>query len=914
MRILSCHIENFGKFHDYSINFSHGVNPVCEENGWGKSTLAAFIQAMFYGFEGERKRSLEENERKRYMPWQGGVFGGQLVFEIQGKVYQISRIFQDKEARDEFELRDVKTNLPSKEYSSRIGEEIFKINKESFQRTVFIGQKECETSATDDINAKIGNLADNSNDLNNFEAANARLTEIINKLNPDRASGSLAKRREEIAVCERLAAGGEGISDSINQCQQYLHGQEEALQDLKNKMQETKEQQTRVSAMQSALAKKSEWDRLKKNLSAKKEAEEKLRNEFPKDIPALPEIKESILQCREMEKLQERMQLYQISAKEAAELSALETSFEEGAPSAESIQEKLQEAEELRCVSQEYRAEQVSPAELARLKELEPYFSEESENITAIVAKWNQRNTRKAFMDAKASMESEASGKAKSRNTLKILLLLLGLLLGVTGIALAAAVSLKVGLPLLAAGVILAVCGLVFGQGRTKSKETEFSEQAPQSMQSSEIESLQQTIAEDAEFIERIDAETADYLAAHGKIFDEYTVSALLQEITAEAVEYFALKKKFQRAEESKKAENLEGLRQSLDAFLETYGMESAELKLVDSLYELKTKAERYDILREKQANFRRAQDEYAQIEQSVMAFLEKYGYVSEGYKSANHESTDHGLTDNHFINGSTMAYQSDEGFSAQMNNIRDLTDSYQNAANALTDAGEELAQFEENNDIALLSEMQTQEELPGPEELSHRMQQLTEETEKVQNIIREYNSRLENLRREYDEWEETCIKLDELKALQAKEQHRHWHILQARLKLSMAKEAMTAKYADPILQGFQKYYKMIAQSAADHFHVDAHGVITAEEYGKQRDTVVFSAGYRDLIGVCLRIALADAMYQEEAPVLIMDDPFANLDDKKVAACKDFLETLTEKYQILYFTCSHSRNLEEIKI
>ncbi len=903
MRILSCHIENFGKFHDYSINFSHGVNPLCEENGWGKSTLAAFIQAMFYGFEGERKRSLEENERKRYMPWQGGIFGGQLVFEIQGKVYQISRIFQDKEARDEFELRDVKTNLPSKEYSNRIGEEIFKINKESFQRTVFIGQKECETSATDDINAKIGNLADNSNDLNNFEAANARLTEIINKLNPDRASGSLAKRKEEIAVCERLAAGGEGILDSINQCQQYLHGQEEALQDLKNKMQETKEQQIRVSAMQSALAKKSEWDRLKKNLSTKKEAEEKLRNEFPKDIPALPEIKESILQCREMEKLQERVQLYQISAKEEAELSALETSFGEGAPSAESIQEKLQEAEELRCVSQEYRAEQVSPAELARLKELEPYFSEESENITAIVAKWNQRNTKKAAlpsnraaltalkasMDAKASMESKASGKAKSWNTLKILLLFLGLSFGVTGIVLAAAVSLKVGLPLLAAGVILAVCGLVFGQGETKSKETEFSEQAPQSMQSPEIESLQQTIEEDAEFIERTDAETAYYLAAHGKVFDEYTVSALLQEITAEAVEYFALKKKFQRAEESKKAENLDGLRQSLEAFLGTYGMESTEPKFVDSLYELKTKAEKYDILREKQANFREAQNEYAQIEQSVMAFLEKYGYVSEGYKST--------------------TYQPDKTLSMQISDIRDLADRYQNAANALTDAGEELAQFEENNDIALLSEMQAGEDLPGPEELSHRMQQLTEETEKVQNIIREYNSRLENLQREYDEWEETCIRLDELKALQAEEQQRHWHILQARLKLSMAKEAMTAKYADPILQGFQKYYKMIAQSAADHFHVDAHGVITAEEYGKQRDTVVFSAGYRDLIGVCLRIALVDAMYQEEAPVLIMDDPFANLDDKKVAACKDFLEMLTEKYQILYFTCSYSRNL-----
>ncbi|MCM1326892.1 MAG: AAA family ATPase [Bacteroidales bacterium] len=875
MRILSCHIENFGKFHDYSINFAQGVNTLCEENGWGKSTLAAFIQAMFYGFEGERKRSLEENERKRYMPWQGGVFGGQIVFETQGKVYQISRIFRDKEAKDEFEIRDVKTNLLSKEYSSRIGEEIFRINKESFQRTVFIGQKECETSATDDINAKIGNLADNSNDLNNFEAANARLTEIINKLNPDRASGSLAKRKEEIAGCQRLVVGGEGISDSINQCQQYLRKQEDTLRDLKNKMQETKEQQTKVSAMQSVLVKKSEWDRLKKDITAKKETEEKLKNQFPKGIPLSEEIKETIQKCRETEKLQERVQLYRISAEEEAELSALEASFEKGAPSVESIQEKLREAEELRAISQEYRAEQISSAERERLKELEPYFDEESENITAIVANWNQRNLKKAALPSnraaltawQASAEAKASVDAK-RN----LLLIFGLLLGVTGAVLTAVVSLTVGLPLLAAGVILAVCGWLFAQRQT----------APSPF-SPEMESLQQMIAEDMEFMERTDKETANYLAAHGKVFDENTVSALLQEITEEAVEYFALKKKCQRAEESKKAKNLDILRKSLETFLEAYGMVSTELKFVDSLYELKAKAERYDILQEKRENFRKAQDEYAGIERSVLAFLEQYGYSP------------------------------DEELSPQINNIQNLADSCQNAASALTDAREELARFEEENDISLLREMsllserQDGEELPGPEELSRRMQQLTEEMEKVQDIIRDYNSRLENLQKEYDDWEENGIRLEELKTLQEKEQQKHWYIVQARLKLGLAKEAMTAKYADPILQGFRKYYEMIVQSVADHFHVDAHGVITANEYGKQRDTVVFSAGYRDLIGICLRIAFVDAMYREEAPILIMDDPFANLDDRKMAACKDFLEALSEKYQILYFTCSHAR-------
>ena len=38
-----------------------------------------------------------------------------------------------------------------------------------------------------------------------------------------------------------------------------------------------------------------------------------------------------------------------------------------------------------------------------------------------------------------------------------------------------------------------------------------------------------------------------------------------------------------------------------------------------------------------------------------------------------------------------------------------------------------------------------------------------------------------------------------------------------------------------------------------------------------------------------------------------MDDPFANLDDRKLNACRGFLEKLGEKYQIIYFTCSASR-------
>ena len=42
MRLISCTIENFGKLNNVTYEFSGECNTICEDNGWGKSTLAAF--------------------------------------------------------------------------------------------------------------------------------------------------------------------------------------------------------------------------------------------------------------------------------------------------------------------------------------------------------------------------------------------------------------------------------------------------------------------------------------------------------------------------------------------------------------------------------------------------------------------------------------------------------------------------------------------------------------------------------------------------------------------------------------------------------------------------------------------------------------------------------------------------------
>jgi uncharacterized protein YhaN len=55
-------------------------------------------------------------------------------------------------------------------------------------------------------------------------------------------------------------------------------------------------------------------------------------------------------------------------------------------------------------------------------------------------------------------------------------------------------------------------------------------------------------------------------------------------------------------------------------------------------------------------------------------------------------------------------------------------------------------------------------------------------------------------------------------------------------------------------------------------------------------------------------MAFIDAMYPEERPFVLLDDPFVNLDQDKIQGGLRFLETVaSEGSQVVYFTCHDSR-------
>ena len=218
MKLLSCHIENFGKLKDFTYFFEDDLNVLFAENGWGKSTFAAFLVVMFYGFDGENRRNEDGNERLRYRPWGGGVYGGSVTWSSGSKTYRMMRTFGARKKDDKFSLYDDATGFICSDYSDRIGEELFAIDRDSFCRTVFWSQSDHETSATTSIQAKIGDLSAQPDDLPAYDAAVKRLRREAERLRPDRSSGLIRKKEDRLTILEADQARLPALTAQLEEC------------------------------------------------------------------------------------------------------------------------------------------------------------------------------------------------------------------------------------------------------------------------------------------------------------------------------------------------------------------------------------------------------------------------------------------------------------------------------------------------------------------------------------------------------------------------------------------------------------------------------------------------------------------------------------------------------------------------
>lgn len=829
MKLISCHVENFGRLHDFDYVFSDGINVICKENGWGKSAFAAFLLAMFYGLPGKGKTgrasfganaAFMRNARAAYRPWQGGVFGGQLVFEAGGRVYEMTRIFGDWEAQDEFDLRDFETNLPSFDYSKNVGKELFMLDRESFLRTVFTSQQDCVTETTDDINALVADLAENAGDMESYEAAQKRLKDAANRLTPDRAAGKINRMDVKIRQMEQRAAASADLEDRIVQCTRELKNLEEKNRALDAERvrlantiasieEEEAEAARRERADQSLMAKQQIWQQLYRTNARRHDELQRVCSYFPGPVPTRAEVDALLQNCREMERLEARMQTEMLTGEEQERLTYLEERF----------------------------AEVSGPGETG-MSENSP-----SENMTSESGQHTEAGEKR--VTAAIEHRWKLFGGIALFLTGAVLLLMTVGMNALKGIP--AAVTAVLSLILAASGAGLTAAGVL-----NRSKAAGF-----------------QTSGKNGD--------TA------GHIFQVRQKSPGIRT----------------------------GRRDMPDR---PPGPDREERGSADSVTQGEETDFSYDeylYLEKKERKVEKTHADWAEVRRPILRFLKDLGLKPQ------------------------------KDLHSQLTSIRDAADDCEDAQALLREAREELRLFEEELrrsgldldefDPAGAAAGRIQEENHGETNREEERKLIREKERKPKQNIETLRQRREQAHEEIlrcraqavdaerrmaelsEEREERDAMLEELKDLREqreKDMADYRHIIMASDLLQKARELLTARYADPIRIHFCRYWEMITGYSASGVYVDADSNVTVEERGKQRDAVRLSTGWRDLAGICLRTALADAMYppdRGEKPPLILDDPFTNLDDEKMEGAMRFLKETGRHYQILYFTCSSTR-------
>ena len=308
MIIEACHIAQFGKWKDADFSFSPGKNSFLWDNGYGKTSFIYFFKLMFYGVSGDRKQDLEENERKHYMPFQGASFGGRIIFRIGEKRYRLERSFGLKKSEDSFRLFDEDSGKESKDYSENIGEELFSLDAESFQRVCMISHEDLHFSMNSRMHAKLGNVAEDQEDMKKFQQVQTILKDGINALSPNRRTGNIFKLKMQEEELSSGLYGKEALENAVLSIEKEVLAltekeakRKEEGKALEEELSQRISEKDSLGKWMSYAQKKEEWEK------AEYRYENALKWYYQDRFSEIPEEKKALLWKEEMQSLQEQI-------------------------------------------------------------------------------------------------------------------------------------------------------------------------------------------------------------------------------------------------------------------------------------------------------------------------------------------------------------------------------------------------------------------------------------------------------------------------------------------------------------------------------------------------------------------------------------------------------------------------------
>ena len=763
MKLIKCYVENFGKLSNFTYNFKDGLNIIKEQNGFGKTTFAVFIKSMFYGMDAGKNTKIEKSERKKYYPWQGGNYGGNIEFEVDGNKYKIERFFGKKPAEDTFKLYDLATNLESKDFTENIGEEIFKINKEGYERSTYIPQGQIQIEMEDSINAKLGNVLESDNDVNSSEQAIIAINNAKKLYKKERGKGGLIDEKKE----------------KLNQLERELEKRQSDFEILK--IQEEK------------------LNKLNNNIKE----QGKLRDQSQQMLS------EKMEQGRKVAKLETYKTILTKYNKSQENIDELTEFFANDIPSDDLIKNLTEKNFELEITKNQLKNNKLSIEDQGKVTYYKDIFDRNQITETQVnkgIEEYSKISNLENEIQNKTNKKEIIQNELKSKRLATILDSILAIVFIILGFFLIFKGVQEI------VGFISAIIGIglfiLFLVNLKKSKKLDVKE----------------------------------------------------------------LEEKIEEMQSEKKL-----IERNIDKILDICN--EKEQNKLNGLYNIKNQINSYNNLLRKQndinANVQKNNIKKATLENEIKNGLTKY-FVD--------------LT---------------KPYSELLQELTIKKNEYQSQLEQFNSLKREKEDFEKSNDMQNLDEVKDLSNIDESvlkekiKEINIHFDELSDEKNQVKNQIEVLENRIDEYEFLESDIENTASEIEE-----ETEKYKILNTTESLLK--QAKEQFSSSYLQDMIQNFNEYMKLIDNGEMST-NIDIKLDVKVDVNGSQKEIKYFSAGYKDLVYICMRFSLIKTLFKNEAPFVVLDDPFVNLDEEKTTKAINVISTISEKYQIIYFVCNSSR-------
>ncbi len=338
MRLVNLHINGFGKLCDFPLDFDHKLTCISKQNGYGKTTIAAFIRAMFYSLPTARKgQTPETNDRIKYLPWNAQSFGGRLTFSLGAKTYTIIRNFDRQSAvNDEFQLIDTVSGKPTDDFTTKIGEELFGVDEAGFFRSTFSNGTPDLSALPASVRTRISSENENTEDMGQFDVAKKKLDDAIKQIK--------GKNGKLYALAAKMSECNSELERCKREIEQY-HIQIAQIEQINSELKRLQAQEAELSdklsksaGAEASKVKLEKYNKLKEEIEQLANAVSAIEKRYGGKIPTQAQIDELSEKVNQIQQINVLLSA-EIERSQTPEFAECFNRFKENLPTDEQMSE-----------------------------------------------------------------------------------------------------------------------------------------------------------------------------------------------------------------------------------------------------------------------------------------------------------------------------------------------------------------------------------------------------------------------------------------------------------------------------------------------------------------------------------------------------------------------------------------------